>query len=76
MSNGPGHAPDPSIEQHIQARTKAVSGCLGDYVQVVVAQQDPGDGHGQSHVYELTERDDYVTIHRVGEAELAKHYND
>ena len=29
----------------------------------------------QSHVYEITGRDDYVTIHRVREAESAEHYN-
>jgi len=35
-----------------------------------------GDGHVQSHVREHTEWDDYITIHRVGEAEPAEHYND
>lgn len=30
----------------------------------------------QSHVHELTERDDHVTIHQVGGAELPGHYND
>jgi len=29
----------------------------------------------QSHVHEPTEWDDYTTIHRVGEAEPAEHYN-
>jgi hypothetical protein len=29
----------------------------------------------QSHVHELTERDDYVTTHQFGEAEPAGHYN-
>ena len=53
-----------------------MSGCSDDYVQAVAAQQDPGDRHVQSHVYELTGRDDFVTIHRVGEAEPAEHYND
>ena len=52
-----------------------MSGCSDDYVQAVAAQWDPGDGYVQSHVDELTERDDYVTIHRDGGPGPAEHYN-
>ena len=45
-------------------------------VYFVAAQQGLGDEHMQSHVHELTERDDYVTIHQVGGAELPGHYDD
>ena len=47
-----------------------------EYFKTVAAQQGLGDEHVQSHVHELTERDDHVTIYQVGGAELPGHYND
>ena len=47
-----------------------------EYVKVVAAQQGLRDEHVQSHIHEFTERDDYVTIHQVGGAELPGHYDD
>ena len=57
----PGHQGGTLDRTTHTSRTKTVYGCSDDYIQVVAAQQDPGD-----EVYELTERDGYVTIHRDG----------
>ena len=45
-------------------------------MQDVAAQQDLGDEHVQSRVNDLTQWDEHATIHHVGEAEPAGHYND
>ena len=59
-------------------RTKAMSvrSGDGDHVRTIAAQQDLGDEHVQSHVHELTELDNHVIIHQVGDAEPAGHYDD
>ena len=57
---------------------KAMSVHSGDegHVRTVAAQQGPEDEHVQSHVHELTELDDHIIIHHVGDAGQAGHYDD
>jgi len=58
-----GHQARTLHETTHTSRTKTVSGCFDDYAQTIAAEQDPGDAHVQSHLHELTERDDHVTVH-------------
>jgi len=59
-----------------RAKTVSVRSEDGDHIRTIEAQQDLGDEHVQSHVHELTELDDNIIIHQVGDTDPAGHYDD